>query len=131
MDLIDGIEWEYKMSNAFIPELNANRVTIKGDIVVNGHDCKILEREYIDCNLRPKQDYIYQEDNRMYFYHFEDSLFQLLYDFNFKIGDIVKVRDMGHICQVSGSFLLSNRFNKLCSNWHKSQKEIYYELWGT
>lgn len=40
VDLIDGIEWEYKMSNAFIPELNANRVTIKGDIVVLWESCE-------------------------------------------------------------------------------------------
>ncbi|MFK8057988.1 MAG: T9SS type A sorting domain-containing protein [Saprospiraceae bacterium] len=92
VDLVNGIKWEYEMYQVIGSGNPSNKVSIVGDTTIDGRACKILEREFTNCNLRPKKDFIYQEDRQIYYYHFEDSLFHLLYDFGAEIGDTLKIR---------------------------------------
>ncbi len=104
--MVNGIEWEYEMYHVFGSNYTSNNVSITGDTIINGQDCKILEREFTNCNLRPKQDFIYQEDNQIFYYHFEDSLFHILYDFNVEIGDTIKIRNWGTYANTNDYFFL-------------------------
>lgn len=92
VDLVNGIEWEYNMDSFVDGSGLSNKVKIQGDTIVDGKPCKILEREFRNCNFRPKRDFIYQEDNKVFYYHFQDSAFHILYDYNAEIGDTIKIR---------------------------------------
>jgi hypothetical protein len=46
-----------------------------------------LEREYRSCDQREYHEFLYEEDNKVYFYDSENSAFKMLYDYDMEMGE--------------------------------------------
>ena len=128
VELVDGIEWEYLAFNALSGEVYENKNQIDGDTIINNVNCKKLKREAFNCNQRYySEEYVYVEDNKLYYYHFEDSLFQLLYDFNPNVGDTIKIRNWGYFENADSHFYLKVDSIKQVNLNGEILNEIYTE----
>ncbi len=108
IELVDGIEWQYYAFNYLSGDVYEYKNWIEGDTIINNVGCKKFKREYLNCNDRKViEEYIYQNDDKLYYYHFEDSTFQLLYDFNPNMSDTIKIRNWGHFANNESHFYLS------------------------
>lgn len=68
-----------------------------GDTVINGITCrKIQKSKPYDYCFRPMQEYTYYSNDSVYFYDFNISDFQLLYDFDAVAGDFWFYRFPGY-----------------------------------
>ncbi|MFT6708079.1 MAG: hypothetical protein ACJATF_002935, partial [Flavobacteriales bacterium] len=85
--LIDGTEWHYNMTLFNGLEVKSNKFTISGDTIIENISCKILEREYWSCDQREYHEFLYEEDNKVYFYDSENSTFKMLYDYDMEMGE--------------------------------------------
>ena len=70
------------------------------DTVISGKNCrKITKRHKLVCNDRPRSEFMYDENGKVYFYDGQINDFQVLYDFTANQGDswtiLVKQQDVG------------------------------------
>lgn len=90
------MEWEYEMINFLSGSLDSTKLTITKDTIIDNVEFKIMISQDYNCNMRPIKDFVYSENNKIYFYHQDDSTFYLLYDFNAEIGDTIKIKNWGN-----------------------------------
>ena len=86
------MEWEYEIYGNFDPTVTTTKLRITRDTIFDNKNCLILESESHSCTMRPMKDIIYQNGDKIYFYHEDDADFQLLYDFGAELGDVIKIR---------------------------------------
>ena len=96
LGLKDGNEWYYSMSDQTNSGFDFNRCYIDGDTVILGKSCKIYHKKHQTCDLRPLREFIYEENNRWYYYHKQYESFKLLYDFSATVGDTITVESWEH-----------------------------------
>ena len=90
--LTDGTTWHYSLTNWWYPyQVDYNLFEINGDSTILNKDCKILIRKVATCDLRSEREYIYEEDSKYYYYDRFNDQFNLLYDFDTQIGDILEI----------------------------------------
>lgn len=124
---IDGLQWEYNMTSFSDPTLRSNKLRIIGDTVIQRKDCKILEREFVSCNSRPKREYLYMEDQQVYYYHFNDRKFQPLYDFSLEVGDTTRVRLWGpYLSRGDYMYIKIDSIGSIDFNGHELKDMYYY-----
>lgn len=129
IDLVDGIEWEYLAFNYLSGEVYDYKNRIDGDTLINDIPCKKLKRESFNCNQRYySEEYVYVEDDKLYYYHSEDSLFQMLYDFNPNVGDTIEIRFWGYYLNNFSHFYLKVDSVKQVNFNGKLLNEVYTEL---
>ena len=85
-----GTTWHYNNSIWGRPA-PTQIVEIIGTTEILGRTCAILERELTSCNQRPKVDYMYKENDSLFYYDGNLNTFQLLYDFSAQVGDITAI----------------------------------------
>jgi len=77
-----------------------NKLEVAGDTVIDEIPCKIIQRRYTTCNLRGERDYVYESDDRVYYYESTTGKFNLLYDFTKNAGEYWE----SPITTIEGSF---------------------------
>lgn len=85
--------WEYLNYNFFegITTPDTNYYEIIGDTLILGIDCKIVEKTYESCDLRPKVEYIHKSGDKLYHYIKSKNEFSMLFDFGIEIGDTLSI----------------------------------------
>jgi subtilisin family serine protease len=68
-------------------------IEVTGDTIINNKKCRILERTFFTCDLRPNIDYIHNSGNQVYIYTPFDDKFHLIYDFG-------KIKGQSYITQM-------------------------------
>lgn len=84
--MVEGTEWYYAL-HKFSGEEETNRCYIEGDTLIQDKICQRFIQEKTDCNGRPAVNYLYKEEDQIYFYDESDSTFKILYDFGLEVGD--------------------------------------------
>lgn len=82
-----GTRWYYSQ-RSFSPNVGVHVMEVIGDTIINGRDCRVLENAE-SCSVRAP--FVYLEDRRIYYYNEYTESFHVLYDFNLKAGDTLKV----------------------------------------
>ena len=80
-----GATWHYTEKFSFWNVYDEDYIKFESvkDTMVMGKNCrKITKRHKLVCNDRPKTEYMYQENGKVYFYDPHFSGFQILYDFS-------------------------------------------------
>lgn len=91
--LPEGTTWSYAVSVFdFEGPTQNNTYQLTGKTTILDKECSILHKSQEDiCLGRPQMDYIYKENDQLYYYDFEKEAFQLLYDFSVGVGEVYKV----------------------------------------
>jgi len=82
-----GAEWYYTYSIGQ-PEDFFNRVVSEKDTVVEGNNCRIVKQYFNNSPVANEKHIIKQEQGKVYYYY--QDQFNLLFDFDAKVGDIVE-----------------------------------------
>lgn len=84
-----GATWYYSEEFAFSGDQSFAMVTSIGDTIIDGKNCRILEKtKTIGCNLRPYKEYFHlNNSSELFFYDEQFDGFQKLFDFEAKAGD--------------------------------------------
>lgn len=71
--------------------VNVNTYQITGEAEILGKRCQVLQRSILTCDLRPDQEYLYQENDSLFYYEPSVNNFQLLYDFSAELHDTIRL----------------------------------------
>jgi len=83
-----GAEWIYTEKFAFSGNISYLYLIVTGDTIIQGKTCRIIENNGgLDCSYNYEKDFVYSENNKVYFYIPEIDDFQKLYDFDAQKGD--------------------------------------------
>ncbi len=82
-----GAKWTYTMTFNMSNNIDTFVIRSVGDTSIQGHLCKILQKNAGLCDLRPLREYMYEDNGKVFFYDNSRNIFQMLYDFNGNIGD--------------------------------------------
>lgn len=97
-DLItEGAEWFYNLVYFGSPDIGFNRCYIDGDTVIMEKNCQIFVQEKYNCNGRPLRNYIYKEDQKIYYFDSGEERFKKLYDFALNSGDTMELETWEHL----------------------------------
>ena len=86
--LSQGTEWYYNHQVFWQPGNGYNRCYIEGDTVIDEKECYIYKRGQT-CDMRPMIEYIYEEDDKLYYYENSLEEFLMLYDYSAETGDTI------------------------------------------
>jgi len=84
-----GAKWTYTMTFNMSNNIDTFVIRSVGDTSIQGHLCKILQKNAGLCDLRPLREYMYEDNSKVFFYDNSRNIFQMLYDFNGNIGDSI------------------------------------------
>ena len=83
-----GAEWHYTEGFFMSGDKNFLKITSVKDTVYQGKACrKLLKTRIIWCNMRTETEYVYSENNAVFFWQSDLTGFQKLIDFNAEAGD--------------------------------------------
>jgi hypothetical protein len=93
-----GATWHYTERFSFWSPKEIDYIKIESvkDTLIEGITCKKLtKRHNIGCTDRPDVEFMYSQDDKVYFYDSGFNTFQILYDFGANTGDswIIRVKD--------------------------------------
>ncbi|MGA3014080.1 MAG: T9SS type A sorting domain-containing protein [Bacteroidales bacterium] len=91
-----GATWYYTEYFAFSPDINYIKIESFKDTIIQGKTCKeLIKRHNLVCADRPDTEFMYSENNKVYFLDTIFNSFQTLYDFGANAGDqwMIKIKN--------------------------------------
>lgn len=94
-----GAKWYYTMTYASNSDIDYNYFESIKDTTINNITCKKIYRLHETCDDRSKYEYMYENNNKVFFYDEFANEFNLLYDFNKLPNEIwhIKVNHGGYL----------------------------------
>ena len=86
-----GTTWTFEHSYFSTPQTDVNEHTIIGDTIIQSKTCQIVRRSKTSCDIRPIEDYLYKQNDSLFYYDSTKEDFSLLYDFSAEIGEIYPI----------------------------------------
>jgi len=89
----DNAEWYYEVSSmgvTFPAYVSYQHIKVEGDTVINSQNSKIITRQNeqnLCDNMGRVREYIYEDNDKVYWYNTHTETFTLLYDFSAEQGD--------------------------------------------
>ena len=80
-----GAEWYFNLSSFMTSPITYYRMAVEGDTVIQGHQCSVITRQYLGGN--GDKQYVYEENNKVYWYNATLDAFTTLYDFDAEEGE--------------------------------------------
>jgi Secretion system C-terminal sorting domain len=88
--LVDGAEWRFTTKNSnFSSSYSINKYRIEGDTIIQQKACKIMTKTFETCDFRPKIEYLYEQNDSLFFYYEQEEKFSLLYSSSWEAGDTI------------------------------------------
>ena len=82
-----GATWYLDAYDLFGYNKHVSTLTSLKDTVIQGRTCKLIYRDETTCLARPNNEFMYEENNQVFYYNFEREEFNLLVDFKAGIGE--------------------------------------------
>ena len=81
-----GAEWYFDVFNPWGTHPEYQRFFVDGDTVIQGHQCSIIDQHFIDTG-HDGGEFVYEEDNKVYWFNPTTNAFSTLYDFDAEAGE--------------------------------------------
>ena len=88
-----GAEWYFNMSSFMGSPVSYYHMEVLGDTIIQDHNCQIISPAYLPTGNNGNE-YIYEENNKVYWYNQTSNSFTTLYDFSAEEGE-------SWICQIA------------------------------
>ena len=79
-------EWYFDVFNPWGTHPEYQRFFVEGDTVIQGHQCSIIDQRFVDTG-HDGGEYVYEEDNKVYWFNPTTNAFTTLYDFDAEAGE--------------------------------------------
>lgn len=120
-----GTEWYYGERYVFSNEIDYIKFTAEKDTVVLGKDCrKISKRHDLHCASRPKVEFVYSQNDKVYFYDTVFNEFQILYDFGASVSEFWTIKYKDEALQVHDMTVTVDSISEVIINGYEL-KELY------
>ena len=80
-----GAEWYFNLSSFMGSPISYYHMEVLGDTIIQGHQCSIISPQYLGGN--GINQYVYEDNGKVYWYNQTLQDFTTLYDFNAEEGD--------------------------------------------
>ena len=109
-----GAEWYFDVFNPWTMYHEYERFSVEGDTIIQGHQCSIIEQHFVETGPGHENgEFVYEEDNKVYWFNPTTNAFTLLYDFDAEVGDswYYEVDSCSHLVTVDsvGSVIWNGR----------------------
>ena len=79
-------EWYFDVFNPWGTHPEYERFFVDGDTIIQGHQCSIISQHFVDTG-HDGEEYVYEEDNKVYWFNPTTNAFSTLYDFDAEAGE--------------------------------------------
>ena len=92
-----GAEWYFDVFNPWGTHPEYQRFFVDGDTIIQGHQCSIITQHFVDTG-HEGGEFVYEEDNKVYWFNPTTNAFSVLYDFDAEAGEswYYEVGDCSH-----------------------------------
>ena len=96
-----GAEWYFDVFNPWGMHPEYQRFFVDGDTIIQGHQCSIISQHFVDTG-HEGGEFVYEEDNKVYWFNPTTNAFSILYDFDAEEGEswYYEVGDCTHLATV-------------------------------
>ena len=96
-----GAEWYFDVFNPWGTHPEYQRFFVDGDTIIQGHQCSIISQHFVDTG-HEGGEFVYEEDNKVYWFNPTTNAFSILYDFDAEAGEswYYEVGDCTHLATV-------------------------------
>ena len=81
-----GAEWYFDVFNPWGTHPEYQRFFVDGDTIIQGHQCSIIDQHFLDTG-HDGGEFVYEEDNKVYWFNPTTNAFSTLYDFDAEAGE--------------------------------------------
>ena len=81
-----GAEWYFDVFNPWGTHPEYERFFVDGDTIIQGHQCSIINQNFVDTG-HEGGEFVYEEDNKVYWFNPTTNAFSTLYDFDAEAGE--------------------------------------------
>ena len=81
-----GAEWYFDVFNPWNQHPEYTLFSVDGDTIIQGHQCSIITQHFVDTGHNGSE-FVYEEDNKVYWFNPTTNAFTTLYDFNAEAGE--------------------------------------------
>ena len=81
-----GAEWYFDVFNPWGTHPEYQRFFVDGDTIIQGHQCNIIDQHFVDTG-HEGGEFVYEEDNKVYWFNPTTNAFSTLYDFDAEAGE--------------------------------------------
>ncbi len=81
-----GAEWYFDVFNPWGMHPEYQRFFVDGDTIIQGHQCSIITQHFVDTG-HEGGEFVYEEDNKVYWFNPTTNAFSILYDFDAEAGE--------------------------------------------
>ncbi len=94
-------EWYFDVFNPWGTHPEYERFFVEGDTIIQGHHCSIINQNSVDTG-HEGGEFVYEEDNKVYWFNPTTNAFSILYDFDAEAGEswYYEVGDCTHLATV-------------------------------
>ena len=85
-----GASWNYTNTSWGL-KAGINKYEVIAEIEIKGKTCSVIEKSNTSCDNRPLTEYLYKEDDKVFYYEESQDTFNLLYDFSLEEGDVFRI----------------------------------------
>ncbi len=128
-----GAEWYFNLSSFMGSPVSYYHMEVLGDTIIQGHQCSVISPQYLGGN--GINQYVYEDNGKVYWYNQTLQAFTTLYDFNADEGDswICEVDSCTFEVYVSSVYQLTweGHTYRVQQVYGWGNYELYYSLEGT
>ena len=120
-------EWYFDVFNPWGTHPEYQRFFVDGDTIIQGHQCSIITQHFVDTG-HEGGEFVYEEDNKVYWFNPTTNAFSILYDFDAEAGEswYYEVGDCTHLATVDSVGSVTWNGHNYRTQWVRFNEDVQY-----
>ena len=122
-----GAEWYFDVFNPWGTHPEYQRFFVEGDTIIQGHHCSIINQNFVDTG-HEGGEFVYEEDNKVYWFNPTTNAFSTLYDFDAEAGEswYYEVGECSHQVVVDSVGSVTWNGHTYRTQWVRFNEDVQY-----
>ena len=122
-----GAEWYFDVFNPWGTHPEYERFFVEGDTIIQGHHCSIINQNFVDTG-HEGGEFVYEEDNKVYWFNPTTNAFTTLYDFDAEAGEswYYEVGECSHQVVVDSVGSVTWNGHTYRTQWVRFNEDVQY-----
>ena len=122
-----GAEWYFDVFNPWGTHPEYQRFFVDGDTIIQGHQCSIITQHFVDTG-HEGGEFVYEEDNKVYWFNPTTNAFSILYDFDAEAGESwnYEVGECSHQVTVDSVGSVTWNGHNYRTQWVRFNEDVQY-----
>ncbi|KWW25042.1 MAG: hypothetical protein F082_1254, partial [bacterium F082] len=122
-----GAEWYFDVFNPWGTHPEYQRFYVDGDTIIQGQQCSIISQHFVDTG-HEGGEFVYEEDNKVYWFNPTTNAFSILYDFDAEAGESwnYEVGECSHQVTVDSVGSVTWNGHNYRTQWVRFNEDVQY-----